>query len=106
MFNCLGMAYNDPDYTVMIVSCTETHLGGGVMNALSFHRPTLFKHLFRLSLAAQLSGKAHEDFDHTLMHWCLCPETDNGGELFVLPLAAIARFDSIVFAGMAIMLTC
>lgn len=78
-------------------------LGGGVM---SFHQPPLLKHLLWLSPAAQLPGDTHQDFDFIVVHWCLCAETHYGGELFVFPLATIARFDSIVVGGMVVMLAC
>ena len=44
----------------------ETHLGGGVMSAIAFPLATLPKHLLQLSLAVQLSGKAHEESDYNM----------------------------------------
>ena len=60
--------------------------------------PSLQRSL-QLSLAVQLSGKAHEDSDYATMnavvHWSLGAETDTSGEvvkavtIFVFHLAAI-----------------
>jgi len=46
----------------------ETHLGRGVMSAIAFPFATLPKHLLRLSLAVQLSVKAHEESDYNAMN--------------------------------------
>ena len=63
----------------------ETHLVAGVMSAFVFTSAAIARALASTSLAAQLSGKAHEDCDYTdmvgIVHRRLRAETDLGGKV-------------------------
>ena len=90
----LAMAYKDSDYTIVIAVICWPKCVFSVLNLtlvlelqvyLSSHRPPLLKRSLPLSLAVQLSGKAHEDSDYTALNafvdWCLHAETHPGGEV-------------------------
>ena len=76
MFDYLATSHKDSDYTIMITlvcwpKCMnfgpETHLGVGDMSTFVFPLGAIIRAI-RISLAIQLSGKAHEDSDYTAMN--------------------------------------
>ena len=70
MFEYLGLAYRNSDYTAGITDLNvkvgaETHLGGGDMSSFVSPWPPLLQRSLRLLVAVPFLGKAHEDSDHT-----------------------------------------
>ena len=65
MFEYLGLAYRNSDYTAVIAIMPGPHLGGGDMSAFVSPWLPLLERSLRLPVAVPFLGKAHEDSDHT-----------------------------------------
>ena len=94
MFEYLGLAYRNSDYTAVIAimpwpECKKLVLklifGGGDMSAFVSPWLPLLERSLRLPVAVPFLGKAHEDSDHTaviaVVYWRLHAKPHRAGEV-------------------------